>query len=1217
MFPPPRQIPASLEWKKIKLIQATNDMGSNRMERLIPRLIACLLPYALWAGSQAQAAPGDWDRSYGQNGRLSFEIPGVTFTVHDWLQQPDGRIVIVGHTTNSAAFNENSELIVARFNANGTPDTSFDGDGHVRFEFVSSTAGATNLERQSDGKLLVVGQAGIAYNEARLLRLNVDGSRDVNYGNGGEVSIRYPTSTTILNPMVKLAPDGAAILVGRFLANASNPLSESVVATRVTSAGTIDASFGTAGNAFLQGSSNLFPEAVSIGADGSIVVGGAIGPYNNASPFIGRLMSTGQPASFGTGGVVIVPFLTGEGAISSLVVTANGQVVAAGIRHDNYGNALAFVARFNGDGTLDPTFGSAGRIVSAASGIASILVESDGKIVVAGGVNEQASSAFLARYNNDGSPDVAFGSRGISRTDFGTGTIVSSSLLRLVKRNADGSYSALVELFSYPSSPSVGYGLARFLAQGSSAGVLGIQAEFESYGVGSYYSVSEETPTQKFNVYRSGGADGTVSVQYRTVSDTAIAGQDFVARTGTVTLNDGERSASFEVQILDDAIPENNFDEEFHVELFGPTGGAGLSKQRATIRIFRDEDFGQHVQVFGDGAKFLEGGTARALAYRSGDMRGPLTLNYTITAGTAGAGSDYTGIGGTLQWPANEGGAREVSVALVNDATAESAEQFTITFADAAGVVTGVDPATITITDDDDVSTPSVAFASTSVYVDENTGFANFTVHRLGDTTQAMNVPWQMSTCSGEGAATAPQDYTASSGTLSWQAGEPGPKSFSIALTDDSSFEMIESCGPSLDLFSIPSLNDTNARFIIKDNDGTPGQPVASLGSATVVSEGTSTFMVPVSLSGLPASPVPVSVEWQADGGTASPQNDFSATNGILTWAAGDNATKNISITINDDPRDETDETFVINLLHPRYGLSIGTSRQRFTITDDDPTPAGQSPPVPPGVEVVSEVSVSEGQRTAAVELRRVGDTTGTVAAIFNPVDATAGSPGDYFVRPGNLIWVANETETKRIEVQINGDAMIEPTESLSMNVTTFSIFGDIPPASIPITITDDDASAPPAHVGFINPTALVSESATTVTVQVGRTGNTSIASSVDFATTAGSAGAADFTEANGTLTWAADDTSSKMITITLLPDAVDEPDDTFTISLRNASSGTLVDTATATVTIQDDDVPAPPPPPPPSGGSGGGGRRGGGAEGYLDMLMLAAALLMQRRKKL
>jgi hypothetical protein len=242
--------------------------------------------------------------------------------------------------------------------------------------------------------------------------------------------------------------------------------------------------------------------------------------------------------------------------------------------------------------------------------------------------------------------------------------------------------------------------------------------------------------------------------------------------------------------------------------------------------------------------------------------------------------------------------------------------------------------------------------------------------------------------------------------------------------------------------------------------------------------------------------------------------------------------------------------------------------------------------------------------------VRRVGDTTGDLSVVYNLVDGTASSPGDFVVRSGFLDWNANDTATKNIEVQINGDTIAESTEGFTVELRPY-FQGAGSTVSIPVTITDDDAPAPPARIAFINASESVSEGATTVTVQVGRTGNSNVAASVNYATTAGTAGAADFTSTTGTLSWAANDTANKSISVTLLPDAVDEVDENFTITLSNASSGAQIDTASVTVTIQDDDVP--PPAGPPGGGSGGGG--GGGAQDYLSLLLLAAVLAWQRRR--
>jgi len=609
------------------------------------------------------------------------------------------------------------------------------------------------------------------------------------------------------------------------------------------------------------------------------------------------------------------------------------------------------------------------------------------------------------------------------------------------------------------------------------------------------------------------------------------------------------------------------------------------------------------------------------MVYRAGDMSGPMTLNYTLTAGTASAGSDYTGTSGTVQWPNNEGGPREIAIPLPNDSVIEPTEDFTVTFTDPAGLATGLTPAVIHIIDDDDTAAPSsVAFGASNAYVDENAANVTYTVYRLGDSSAALSVPWQTSMCSGTGAATPGQDYTAASGTLSWAAGETGAKTFTIPLLDDTTFEGIESCGASVNpSYPVTAQYTPNASFVIMDNDGTISQPIASLGPGGSVPESAGTLTVPVTLAGLPPGPYPARVDWQIDVnvGTASP-NDLGGFSGTLTWLPGDNATKYIDIPITNDSRDETDETFTIYLNRPQYGAQIGSARSAtFTITDDDPTPAGQTAPVAPGVAAVAaNITVSEGQRTVTVQLRRVGDTTGDLDVAYEAVDGTAGSPDDYVTDNGLLFWAANDTSTKSIEVQINGDAIAESSESFTLEVSPFFNPNPAAKVSIPVTITDDDTPAPPARIAFINASESVSEGATSVTIQVGRTGNSAVAASVDYATTAGTAGAADFTSASGTLSWAANDTANKSITITLLPDTVDESDENFTIALSNASSGAQIDTASIIVTVQDDDAPPPagPPSSPPGSGGGGGGGGGGGAQDYLSLLLLAGVLAWRRR---
>ncbi|WP_435686576.1 Calx-beta domain-containing protein, partial [Sedimenticola selenatireducens] len=102
------------------------------------------------------------------------------------------------------------------------------------------------------------------------------------------------------------------------------------------------------------------------------------------------------------------------------------------------------------------------------------------------------------------------------------------------------------------------------------------------------YSVSEGGASIQFTVQRSAGSDGVVTVDYATADGSATAGSDYTASAGTLTLLDGQVSASFSVTILDDS--EFEGDEEFGVTLSAPGGGATLGAPGGATTTIVDND---------------------------------------------------------------------------------------------------------------------------------------------------------------------------------------------------------------------------------------------------------------------------------------------------------------------------------------------------------------------------------------------------------------------------------------------------------------------------------------------------------------------------------------------------------------------------------------------------------------------------------------------------
>lgn len=172
----------------------------------------------------------------------------------------------------------------------------------------------------------------------------------------------------------------------------------------------LDPTFGNGGKVtvpFSGGSSEA--NAVLVQPDGKIVAAG-----NTAADFaLVRCNADGSlDTTFGTGGIVTTDFDGGVDVAHGVVRQADGNLVVAG---SGSSPAALVLARYTNDGSLDATFGSGGRIVTAGLTANALVIQSDGKLVAGG----PGSSGFmLARYLSDGTLDPTFGSGGIASTDF-------------------------------------------------------------------------------------------------------------------------------------------------------------------------------------------------------------------------------------------------------------------------------------------------------------------------------------------------------------------------------------------------------------------------------------------------------------------------------------------------------------------------------------------------------------------------------------------------------------------------------------------------------------------------------------------------------------------------------------------------------------------------------------------------------------------------------
>jgi uncharacterized delta-60 repeat protein len=371
--------------------------------------------------------------------------------------QPDGKIIIAGHYYNSLQFDD---FALVRFNPDGTPDTTFDGDGIVTTNVSADNDYIKAVALQPDGKVVVAGTSNNTGNGFRtaLARYNPNGSLDATFGSGGIVIVPLANGREEGNA-VTILPDGKILVAGLQLAN-SNGYDFAVF--KFNPDGTLDSAFGNGGRAVL-GFNSFRDEAraMSVQPDGKIVLAGMATLTSNNSDFaVVRFNPNGTPdTTFGVGGKNSTPVGSAEDFANAIALQPDGKIVLVGVASNETFNSSARdfgVVRFNPNGSLDTLFGTSGKIktevTTNADEATAVLVQPDGNILVVGYAGIFFDAFALLRYNSSGNLDTSFGNNGkVARQFVG----VNSSRARAATLLSDGKILVGGEI--------EGFGVARYL----------------------------------------------------------------------------------------------------------------------------------------------------------------------------------------------------------------------------------------------------------------------------------------------------------------------------------------------------------------------------------------------------------------------------------------------------------------------------------------------------------------------------------------------------------------------------------------------------------------------------------------------------------------------------------------------------------------------------------------------------------------------------------
>jgi uncharacterized delta-60 repeat protein len=406
--------------------QAGADLTRRRSATRVGRpvrsgavLVAAVVVGVIFSAG-AQAAPGDLDLTFSGDGKQRTNFGAGLSRAAAIVRQPDGKIVAVG--TRSA--DGDSDFALARYNANGSLDPSFSGDGRQVTDFGGDFEVANGVALQADGKIIAVGHDDGG--NFALARYNPNGSLDTSFSGDGR-------QTTDLGGFsdeaygVAVQGNGKIVAVGTRDAAAT---AFDFALARYNPNGTLDTSFSGDGKqttVFGGAASYDIARAVALQANGKIVAGG--------STDIGFALARYNPngsldPSFSGDGKQTTDFGTDFDGATGVALQTDGKIVAAGrLGQGFFADPSDFaLARYNPDGSLDPSFSGDGKQTTdfggdndGASGVA---LQGDGKVVVVGeavGQNfngDTLSDFALARYNPNGSLDPSFSGDGKQTTRF-------------------------------------------------------------------------------------------------------------------------------------------------------------------------------------------------------------------------------------------------------------------------------------------------------------------------------------------------------------------------------------------------------------------------------------------------------------------------------------------------------------------------------------------------------------------------------------------------------------------------------------------------------------------------------------------------------------------------------------------------------------------------------------------------------------------------------
>lgn len=685
-----------------------------------------------------------------------------------------------------------------------------------------------------------------------------------------------------------------------------------------------------------------------------------------------------------------------------------------------------------------------------------------------------------------------------------------------------------------------------------------------------------EGDSLSYTITRAGTSEFTTSVDYTVSPRPGTEAADFDAGAGpfTATIAPGATTATILVLAVDDAIfePAEQVRVDMTAAVNAVLNGIGGNFADATIAasdtapVFNIANVSQ--------AETDANAPIVFTVSKIGLSELPSSVQYATNPATATTPADYVAgvdaLSGTLNFAAGDA-VRTISLSLVGDDTFEPApdETFNVTLSAPVDATIGTATGTATITDDDSAVAGQVRYTGATFDVNETEAGVDavVTVERFGGTDGAASVDC----VAAAGTATAGADFTPGNATANWNAGEGGTRQCLIPIAGDALDEDDETVLLGLaNATGVAIAAPSTATLTIIDNDATPVLSiVAPMPTAEGDEPGTTPFVFQVQLSA-PSGRV-VNVQAASSNGSATlADNDYVAVNQAVNFAAG-TTLQTVSVTVNGDSTDESDETFSVTLGAPTNAtLQDSPEVATATILNDDApaTPAGEVR------FTATTYGVVESNGPAVISVERVNGTTGAISVDCVPSAGTA-TAADFTAATQTLNWGTGVGGVQSCGVAITPDALDEDDETVMLGLANVQGGATIDsPSAATLTITDDDAP-PVVSIANLSLPEGNGPGATPFNFVLSLSAPSGRAVSVTATTADGSATApADYASTSAVVTFPAGSTS-QMFGVAVVGDPTDEGDDSFEVVLSAPSNATLAADPSATGTIQNDDSPA------------------------------------------